>query len=95
MLNHCSICTMPIRDVANKTCEACRKRLRAAVEAFTPAELHALRQQINAALRVKRTGGTHGGRRPIPASCPKCGTPCDSKLAARLHCKPKPPSPVR
>jgi len=35
---------------------------------------------------VERTGGRHGGRRPKPRHCAKCGQLCDSASTARAHC---------
>lgn len=49
----------------------------------------ALRSEVarrNSNRRKKRSGGTAGGRPPIPTAC-KCGAMCPSARAAREHCK--------
>lgn len=42
----------------------------------------------NSARRKKRSGGTAGGRPPVPTRC-VCGAMCPSRRAAKVHCKAK------
>ena len=36
--------------------------------------------------RKRKTGGRNGGRPKLPSRCPKCGTLCDGRRIANVHC---------